>query len=256
MRPFSSDFVNPKWLETFLRKPDLIKEKRNLLDDEKAKSMYLYEFGHECEYFTIILDGKALVQVGKDGLEISAGLFSFYGVNALLDESDLTADDVLKNELIKKKYTPEFSLIVESYCVYLQIARKDWLDLVRKTHMERNYRTAGLPSNANFSTTASNYNFISIGNTANATAAATTNQIPINKSSATMSNNNNNNNNTNSNLNVNSSSPTHELYFSAAASPASPNSETVILMPTATTPTITTSTITSETGKETTNSNN
>ena len=110
-----------------------------------------------------------------------------------------------------------------------------------------------MPSSANFSTTASNYNFISIGNTANATAPSTTNQIPINKSSATMSNNSNN---INSNLNVNNSSPTHELYFSVAASPASPNSETVILMPTATTPTITTTTIASETGKATTNSSN
>ncbi len=122
-------------METFLRKPELIKEKRNLVEDELDMNMYLFKYGIEADYFIIILEGSAIVQVGKEGMEINAGLFSYYGVDALVDENDTDPLKAIANE--KKHYTPEFSLKVNSYCVYLQITRRDWIEAVNQSIIER-----------------------------------------------------------------------------------------------------------------------
>lgn len=142
VKPFTGEFINPKILETFLRKPEFTKEKRNLVEDESDINMYLYKYGVECDYFIIILDGKAVVQVGKEGMEVDAGLFSYYGTDALLDENE--TDPIKSVAATSKPYKPEFSLKVNSYCVYLQITRKDWKDAVKQSMIERN---AGLTSN-------------------------------------------------------------------------------------------------------------
>ena len=135
------EFISPKMLETFLRKPEFTIEKRNLAEIEN-ESDYLYKYGLACDYFIIILDGNATVQVGREkgGMEISAGLFSYYGVDALLYENET---DPLKSISLKdnerKQYEPEFSLKVNSYCVFLKIKRSDWKDAVRKSLIERTY---------------------------------------------------------------------------------------------------------------------
>ena len=142
--------MNPKLLETFLRDQDLIKEKRNLANDENDEKMFLYKCGVECDYFTIIIDGKAIVQVGKEDdheLKISAGLFSYYGVNALISDDEHNGSDVIRNEHNRKKYCPEFSLYVDSYCVILQIKHTAWLDLIRISEYNRSQRAAS-PTNA------------------------------------------------------------------------------------------------------------
>ena len=100
-------------MEIFLRRPELIKERRNLSNDTNT-DIYLYQYGVECDYFIIILEGNALVQVGKEGMEINAGLFSFYGVNALIDESQKDPLECIGNDSTRKPYKPEFSLKVNS----------------------------------------------------------------------------------------------------------------------------------------------
>ncbi len=162
VRPFSDEFVSPKLLELFLKQPELIIEKRNLSEND---NMLLYEYGVECDYFLIILDGSGVLEVGKETnsiMEISAGLFSYYGVNALLDDSVKDAKQLLgmmhqqqqqqqhqatstdtiatnhstaSSMMPKLVYKPEFSLKVNSYCVYLKVTRDDWLDVVKKSHL-------------------------------------------------------------------------------------------------------------------------
>ena len=125
-------------MEIFLRRPELIKEKRNLSNDTNS-NIYLYEYGVECDYFIIILDGEATVQVGKEGMEIKAGLFSFYGLNALIDDNQKDPLECIGNESLRKPYKPEFSLRINSYCVYMQITRAEWKLAVKNSIMERNY---------------------------------------------------------------------------------------------------------------------
>lgn len=117
--------------------------------------MYLYEYDVPCDYFIIILDGNATLKVGQEGMEINAGLFSYYGINALVEENDKnnnntnstsTADLTVDNDSKRKLYKPEFSLIVNSYCVYLKVTREAWKDAVKKSIIERLYHHNGLPN--------------------------------------------------------------------------------------------------------------
>lgn len=138
IKPFTGEFISSKVLETFLRKPELTKEKRNLVEDKLDESdhIYLYKYGVECDYFIIILEGKAVLQVGKEGMEVDAGLFSYYGVDALVNDKETDPIKIIANPY--KSYMPEFSLKVNSYCVYLQIKRSEWKDAVKQSLVERN----------------------------------------------------------------------------------------------------------------------
>lgn len=153
VRPFSEEFVSPKLLEAFLKQPELVIEKRNLSGYESDTSMLLYQYGVESDYFIIILDGNALLEVGGESgsIEINAGLFSYYGVHALVDESVqdakqilslITTSDTSSTDLstippssLFKPYKPEFNLRVDSYCVYMKITRAEWLDVVKKSEL-------------------------------------------------------------------------------------------------------------------------
>lgn len=144
------EFISPKILETFLRQPELTFEKRNLVEVENEND-YLYTYGVSCDYFIIILDGSATVQIGKkekERMEINAGLFSYYGVDSLVYEDEQDPLKALQDEK-RTPYEPEFSLKVDSYCVYLKITRKAWKDAVRKSLMERTYTGGQVTSNAN-----------------------------------------------------------------------------------------------------------
>ncbi|CAF1059334.1 unnamed protein product [Brachionus calyciflorus] len=134
VRPFTGEFINPKILEAFLRMPHLTIEKRNLSGNDE----FIYEYGVECDYFIIILDGKAKVKVGTEGYEVDAGLFSYYGVNALANEEEKDPLECIGNDSSRRPYKPEFSLKVDNYCVCLKITRQDWKDPVKKSLMERN----------------------------------------------------------------------------------------------------------------------
>ncbi len=139
MKPFTIDFINPKLLENVLKRPEFTKEKINIANNED--DVYLYKFGEPCDNFIIILDGSAILEIGKDKITVQAGLFSFYGVTALMTDpnSQHTIEDVLINEQNYKQYIPEFSLKINQRCVYFQVTREDWLKLIKTSNMERKY---------------------------------------------------------------------------------------------------------------------
>lgn len=171
------EFISPKILEAFLRQPELMKEKRNLSEND----IYLYKYGQECDYFILILDGSAVVQVGIEGMEINAGLFSYYGLNALLDENEKDPFESITNDATRKPYKPEFSLKVNSYCVYIKISRKDWKDAVKKSLMERMYGIIPQSVSDNSNMNLNNNN------------SASTRNLNLTESTPTGNNNNNNN---------------------------------------------------------------
>lgn len=137
VRPFTSEYLTNKQLETILKHSDFIKEKVNLADSD----VYIYKNGQECDYFVVLLDGIATLEIGKEKIEQSAGLLSYFGVNALIpidsmnqSPKSLTYADT---ESTQKLYVPEFSLKIEQRCVYFQISRKEWLKAVINSNLER-----------------------------------------------------------------------------------------------------------------------
>ncbi len=135
VKPFTIDFISPKVLDNALRHPDFIRERLNL--NESTTNIYLYKYGEEADFFLIILNGSAIMEIGKEKINVNAGMFSYYGTNALMTEPNQGPEEVLLNETNFKPYIPEFSLKIEQYCVYFQISRGDWLKLVKNTNLER-----------------------------------------------------------------------------------------------------------------------
>ena len=117
--------MHTRVLETILKSSEYLKQKLNLAEDD----LYLYKLGEECDYFVLILSGNAYVEIGKEKLEVNAGIFSYYGVNALVDDTS-TAKDVLAKTHRHKAYIPEFSLKIKDDCVFFQMSRKEWLQQV------------------------------------------------------------------------------------------------------------------------------
>lgn len=130
-------------LEALLAKPDHTIEKRNLSGNDE----YLYEFGVESDYFITILDGNATLQVGSEGYQINAGLFSYYGVDALVNDEENDPLECIGNDCNRKSYKPEFSLKVDNHCVCWKITRKDWKDAVKKTIMEQMIQSKHINTN-------------------------------------------------------------------------------------------------------------
>jgi hypothetical protein len=130
VRPFSPDFINPKYLETFLRHPENIKEMRNLSNET---NLNLYTNGKEADYFIVILEGSAVLEFASNW-KLVAGLFSFYGVRALIDDNEKTPLDIINNnDKIPTPFKPDYSLTVNTVCIYFQISRKQYIDIVKKS---------------------------------------------------------------------------------------------------------------------------
>ena len=117
------------------KRGDVFKESRRAQD--KATPEYLYQYGKRSNYFIIILTGEATIEVGIEKLEFIAGQFAFFGVNALLNDSE-SADQILKDvaNIRQCHYTPDFSLRVDDRCVYFKIDRDLWLNGVKKSKYE------------------------------------------------------------------------------------------------------------------------
>ena len=53
------------------------------LTDPAAEECYLYRVGRTCDYFIMILQGRVLVEFGKESLTFEGGPFVYFGVQAL-----------------------------------------------------------------------------------------------------------------------------------------------------------------------------
>lgn len=80
-------------LQVLLARPEYTIEIRNLSGNDE----YLYKFGVESDYFITILDGNATIKVGSEGYEINAGLFSYYGVDALVNDDEKDSLECIGN---------------------------------------------------------------------------------------------------------------------------------------------------------------
>ena len=174
-------------------KRDVFKETRRA--QERTTPEYLYQYGKRSNYFIIILTGEATIEVGYEKLEFIAGQFAYFGVNALLNESE-TADQIINdgNKIRQNNYTPDFSLRVDDRCVYFKIDRDLWLNGVKKSRYQmENPEMGGIAidlNNSNLNNTNSvNTNQSSLAANNNASISDSYNQsvdnIEINKNNKT-----------------------------------------------------------------------
>lgn len=152
VKPFTSEFLTKNVLELIFKRATFKESRRT---DPKSPPDYLYHYGKGCNYFILILSGEATIEVGKEKLEFPAGPFAYFGMNALLCGAE-TVDQVLQEEhspqpspmpspstseesktiMNSKFYVPDFSLRVDTKCVYMKIDRDLWRNGVIKSRYE------------------------------------------------------------------------------------------------------------------------
>jgi hypothetical protein len=132
VKPFTKDFITKSVLELIFKK-EVFKESVNI---DRNTADYLYQYGKPCNYFVLILSGEATIEVGRERLEFIAGQFSYFGVNALINDPTKTTKEILDDTTAYKQYVPDFGLRVDTKCVYIKLDRTLWLNGVRKSQYE------------------------------------------------------------------------------------------------------------------------
>ena len=84
MEPFKPDLITEAVLHRLLKQNIVFT--LHVGTDLSAESNYLYRAGRPCDYFVFLLQGRCLVELGREGLVFEAGPFMYFGVQALLGE--------------------------------------------------------------------------------------------------------------------------------------------------------------------------
>ena len=78
--PFKSDLISEAVLQRLMKQNIVVNFR---LIDPTLSDCFLYKNGKPCDYFIMILQGRVLVEFGKENLIFEGGPFAFFGVQAL-----------------------------------------------------------------------------------------------------------------------------------------------------------------------------
>ncbi|ODN06181.1 Metal transporter CNNM2 [Orchesella cincta] len=120
VEPFRTAHISEGVLHRILKKNVLFK----IRGTKDLKPCFLYESGKATDSFTLILEGRVEVNVGKEGLQYEAGPFSYFAVPALMLNEDTN-------------FTPDYSVKATGDVVILRIRRPLYQAAVQATIMER-----------------------------------------------------------------------------------------------------------------------
>ena len=82
VEPFKIELISETILHRLLDQ-DIIFEAQ--LSEKKAVPVYLYQRGKQADFFTMVLQGRVEVTIGKENIVFEQGPFSFFGQHALLN---------------------------------------------------------------------------------------------------------------------------------------------------------------------------
>ncbi|XP_064419201.1 metal transporter CNNM1 [Latimeria chalumnae] len=84
VEPFKSTHLSEKILLRLLKHPSVFQELKFDEKNKKAAAHFLYQRNRPIDYFVLILQGKVEVEIGKEGLKFENGVFTYYGVPAIM----------------------------------------------------------------------------------------------------------------------------------------------------------------------------
>lgn len=80
MTPFKNETISQSVLQRLIKQNVVVQFR---MTDPGSKDCYIYERGKKCDYFVLILQGRAEVMVGKEQMIFEAGPFAYFGIQAL-----------------------------------------------------------------------------------------------------------------------------------------------------------------------------
>ncbi|XP_075790575.1 LOW QUALITY PROTEIN: metal transporter CNNM1 [Pelodiscus sinensis] len=84
IEPFKPPCLSEKILLRLLKHPHVIQEQKFDRASKRAAEHCLYQRGRPADHFTLLLQGKVEVEIGKEGLRFENGAFTYYGVPAIV----------------------------------------------------------------------------------------------------------------------------------------------------------------------------
>lgn len=79
---FKPDIISEQTLKRLLKQDIFLHIKKS--KDKKDHSIYIYQQGKAVDFFVLILEGRVEVTVGKENLIFEAGPFTYFGLQALI----------------------------------------------------------------------------------------------------------------------------------------------------------------------------
>lgn len=114
VRAFTAEFVTPAVLRRLMA--------QNIFFTLKPSTgKNIFDAGRPCDFFTVILEGRVRVTVGKESLVFEAGPFSYFGLPALTSE--------------KGNFVPDYTVTPLSYVVFMKVAHGVYLAALRASRM-------------------------------------------------------------------------------------------------------------------------
>ncbi|KAL3173637.1 hypothetical protein MRX96_041458 [Rhipicephalus microplus] len=83
----------------------------------------IFDAGKLCDYFTVVLEGRVRVTVGKENLVFEAGPFSYFGLPVLTSE--------------RGTFVPDYTVTPLSYVIFLKISHSVYMAALRASRMTK-----------------------------------------------------------------------------------------------------------------------
>lgn len=143
---FSPLRVSEKVLLHLLRHPSVNQEVKFDESDRLAAHHYLYQRSRPADYFTLILQGRVEVEIGKEGLRFENGAFTYYGVSALTLPSSVHQSPVSSLQSLLQPepadstrlsaYCPDYTVRALSDLQFIKVTRLQYLNALLATRAQ------------------------------------------------------------------------------------------------------------------------
>ncbi|CAI9552069.1 unnamed protein product [Staurois parvus] len=135
---FSATRMSEKALLHLLKLPGVTHEVKFDDSERFAPEHYLYLRSQPVDYFILILQGKVLVEIGKECLKFENGAFTYYGVAALspclLSPNSPSSGHEHSDSPDSGFYCPDYSVKALSDLQLVKVTRLQYLNALRTSH--------------------------------------------------------------------------------------------------------------------------
>ncbi|XP_060809108.1 unextended protein [Amyelois transitella] len=149
---FRPDTVSETVLRRLLRQ-DVIQHIKVKGKTKKDPSTYVFQQGKPVDYFVLILEGRVEVTVGRENLVFEAGPFTYFGVQALMQNVGVaesptpsamgSLQNINMDSQLRHTFVPDYSVRAIAELFYLTVKRSLYLAAKRATLMEKGALSKG-----------------------------------------------------------------------------------------------------------------
>ena len=157
--PFKKDMISETILRRLLNQ-DIVRHVKIIKAKERNDpNIFIFHQGKAVDFFVLLLEGRVEVKVGKESLVFEGGPFTYFGLQALIQNVGLDSpvqqqqqpqqqqqqvmgslNSLNVDALLRHTFIPDYSVKALTDLVYLKISKSLYLAAKRATLMEQSQR--------------------------------------------------------------------------------------------------------------------